>query len=109
MINTLNKNLTKLGISFNSEDYNFLETNSDLHTPILIVLGGSYAYGTNIPTSDLDIRGIAMHSSRDILLNKGFEQIVNESDKVFMDYFFFNKVSFSFYNFYKFHLKIFYS
>lgn len=63
--------------------YDFLDKTPELHTPVLLGLGGSHAYGTNIATSDLDIRGIAMHSKEDILLQKGFEQVENkETDTV---------------------------
>jgi len=50
---------------------------------IMIGLGGSYAYGTNLPTSDIDIRGIALNSREDILAgtvsDQHFEQVVNEA------------------------------
>lgn len=69
--------LQRLGKSIKIEDYDFLDNSADLHTPVMICLGGSHAYGTNIEKSDLDIRGIAMHSADDILLNRGFEQIIN--------------------------------
>lgn len=45
---------------------------------ILLTLGGSHAYGTNIETSDVDIRGIALNTRREILLGNGFEQIVEK-------------------------------
>ena len=49
---------------------------------ILLGLGGSYAYGTNLQTSDIDVRGIALNSREDILClgmsDDHFEQIVNE-------------------------------
>lgn len=70
--------LEYLGKHINVEDYKFLETTPELHDPILIGLGGSHAYGTNIETSDIDIRGIALHSEDDILLGRGFEQVCNE-------------------------------
>ena len=71
-------NLEKIGKHINIEDYAFLDNTPELHSPVLIGLGGSHSYGTNIETSDMDIRGIAMHSKRDILLGRGFEQVVNE-------------------------------
>lgn len=50
---------------------------------ILLGLGGSHAYGTNIEGSDLDLRGAATHSARDILTGGGFEQVTNdETDTV---------------------------
>ncbi len=61
-----------------AEDYAFLDKAAEVKHPILIGLGGSHAYGTNVPTSDLDIRGIAMHSKEDILLRQGFDQFSNE-------------------------------
>lgn len=59
-------------------DYDFLNTEPNLKHPIIIGLGGSHAYGTDIETSDMDIRGVALHSKDDILLGRGFEQVVNE-------------------------------
>ena len=41
---------------------------------ILLGLGGSYAYGTNIEESDIDLRGIATHTPKEILTRSGFEQ-----------------------------------
>ncbi|MBQ2856478.1 MAG: nucleotidyltransferase domain-containing protein [Bacteroidaceae bacterium] len=70
--------LKKLNISVDESQYEFLDTTPELHDPILVGLGGSYAYGTNIETSDVDIRGVALHSAQDILLGRGFEQVCNE-------------------------------
>ena len=65
-------------IDLNSKEYSFLKDNSYLgDNIILLTLGGSYAYGTNIETSDVDIRGIALNSKEEILLGKDFEQVVN--------------------------------
>ena len=46
---------------------------------ILLGLGGSHAYGTNVEGSDIDIRGIALNSKSDILGSSNFEQVVNEA------------------------------
>ena len=74
----LAQSLDKLGKPINVDDYKFLDTTPELRNPIRIGLGGSHAYGTNIETSDIDIRGIALHSQEEILLGRGFEQICNE-------------------------------
>lgn len=56
----------------------FLRTNPHLKNRIMfLTLGGSYAYGTNIETSDVDIRGCAMNSKTDILGLTNFEQVVH--------------------------------
>lgn len=75
----IEKNVNALGKTININDYNWMNESPDLHTPVMICLGGSHAYGTNIEGSDMDIRGIAMHSKRDILLHRGFEQICDEN------------------------------
>ena len=61
-------------------DYDFLRTNEHLGSNIiLLTLGGSHAYGTNIETSDMDLRGCALNAKDEILTNKNFEQFVNEN------------------------------
>lgn len=67
-----------------SSDYDFLRTNNNLNKNIILLgLGGSYAYGTNTPESDIDIRGCALNSKRNILTNKNFEQVTDkETDTV---------------------------
>ncbi len=60
-------------------EYKFLVENEHLGNNIILLgLGGSHAYGTDIETSDLDIRGIALNRKMDILTNENFEQFVNE-------------------------------
>lgn len=59
-------------------EYDFLRENEHLKDRIvLLTLGGSHAYGTNIETSDVDIRGCALNSTSDILGMTNFEQVVN--------------------------------
>ena len=61
-----------------SKEYDFLRTNPHLGNNVcLLGMGGSHAYGTNVETSDVDIRGIAVETKRDILSNNLFEQVVD--------------------------------
>lgn len=63
-----------------TSDYDFLRTNEHLgKNIILLTLGGSHAYGTNVEGSDVDIRGCALNTKDEILTNKNFEQFVNEA------------------------------
>ena len=60
-------------------EYDFLKNNEHLGNKIiLLTLGGSHAYGTNVEGSDVDIRGCALNTKEDILTNQNFEQFVNE-------------------------------
>lgn len=67
-----------------SKEYDFLRTDKHLGKNIIfLTTGGSYAYGTNIETSDLDIRGIAVERGCEILGSSSFEQFENrETDTV---------------------------
>jgi predicted nucleotidyltransferase len=63
-----------------SKEYDFLKTNPHLgKNLILLGLGGSHAYGTNIEGSDVDIRGIAINTKEEILGGGGFQQVVDET------------------------------
>jgi predicted nucleotidyltransferase len=61
-------------------EYEFLKTNPHLGNNIILLgLGGSHAYGTNVAGSDVDIRGIALNTKEEILGSANFEQVVNEA------------------------------
>lgn len=65
--------------SVESDKYSFLKENKHLGDNIIILgVGGSHSYGTNVETSDLDIRGCALNTKEEILTNVNFEQFVNE-------------------------------
>jgi predicted nucleotidyltransferase len=58
-------------------EYGFLHTNEHLQDKLVfLVFGGSHAYGTATPDSDVDIRGCAFNSKADILGLTDFEQVV---------------------------------
>lgn len=63
-----------------SEQYNFLRTNERLKNRIILLgLGGSWAYGTNVEGSDIDIRGCALNSKTELLTNQNFDQFEDSS------------------------------
>lgn len=67
-----------------SDTYSFLRENEHLKSNIiLLTTGGSHAYGTNVETSDLDIRGITIERPQERLGLATFEQFENrETDTV---------------------------
>lgn len=60
-------------------EYDFLRANEHLGGNIcLLTLGGSWAYGTNVEGSDVDIRGVAIPTKREVLLGKSFDQVCDK-------------------------------
>ena len=77
-------NVNEIKKLLNTQEYSFLKTNEYLgDNIILLTLGGSHAYGTAKEGSDVDVRGIAANTKRDILLWNDFEQVIdNPTDTV---------------------------
>lgn len=72
-------NVNEIKELLKTPEYDFLRTNSHLGNNIILLgLGGSHAYGTNVEGSDVDVRGIALNSKAEILGTSNFEQVVNE-------------------------------
>ncbi len=64
---------------FNNPQYSFLKENEHLGNNImLLTLSGSISYGTNIASSDTDIRGIALERQNELLGLDNFEQFENK-------------------------------
>lgn len=71
--------INKIKKRMQSNDYRFLYENNNLGKNIILIgLGGSYAYGMNKDSSDLDIRGISLNKKEEVLLGIDFEQVVDE-------------------------------
>ncbi|RCX09328.1 putative nucleotidyltransferase [Anaerobacterium chartisolvens] len=59
----------------NKLEYEFLRTDPHLGRNILILTtAGSIAYGTNVDTSDIDVRGVTIETKQDIMGLSSFEQ-----------------------------------
>lgn len=60
-----------------TKEYDFLRENVHIKDKIILLgLGGSHSYGTNVEGSDVDIRGIALNSKSDLIGMSNFEQEV---------------------------------
>lgn len=64
----------------NGTEYGFIRTNEHLGKHVILLgLAGSYSYGTNIETSDIDVRGITLNQKSDLIGLTQFEQYVDEN------------------------------
>lgn len=73
-----NMKLDEIKTAVAGADYDFLRTDEHLGKNIILLgLGGSHAYGTEIETSDLDVRGCAVNSREEILCGEDFEQVTD--------------------------------
>lgn len=71
-------NIEEIKKVVNGSEYDFLRTNEHLCKNIILLgLGGSHAYGMDKESSDIDIRGLAINSKKEILLATDFEEVVN--------------------------------
>lgn len=69
--------LPEIKKALNSKEYDFLREDPRLGSNIILLgLGGSHAYGMETETSDIDLRGIATNSKRNILTGNDFKQFV---------------------------------
>lgn len=60
------------------DQYSKVMSNPYVHNNLMfLTLGGSHAYGTNTPTSDIDLRGCAFMPKEVLLGTKNFEQVVD--------------------------------
>ena len=59
-----------------TDKYDFLRERKDI---ILLTLAGSHAYGVDVETSDLDLRGIYLNSPEEILLMNDSQSYLNNT------------------------------
>ena len=67
---------------WNNSEYDKLRNNENVKNKIVfLTLGGSHAYGTNIESSDIDVRGIILTPINTLLANENIEQVIdNDTD-----------------------------
>lgn len=73
-------NIENVREQLKTPQYCFLKENNHLgKNIILLAVMGSHAYGIDKPDSDIDLRGVALNNSKEILLSKDFEQVVESN------------------------------
>lgn len=62
------------------EEYEFIKTNEHLGKHVILLgLSGSYSYGTNNESSDIDVRGVALNMKSDLIGLTQYEQYVDNN------------------------------
>ncbi len=66
------------------KEYDFIDKDEHLGKHVILLgLAGSYSYGTNVDTSDIDVRGITLNRKSDLIGLTSYEQYVdNNTDTV---------------------------
>ncbi len=68
-------NIQTIKDKLNSKEYEFLRKDPHLGKNVLILTtAGSIAYGTNVDTSDIDVRGVSVETKQDVMGLSVFEQ-----------------------------------
>lgn len=63
----------------NQKEYEFIKTDPHLGKYVIMLgLAGSYSYGTDIDTSDIDVRGITLNRKSDLIGLSQYEQYVDD-------------------------------
>lgn len=63
----------------NQKEYEFIKTDPHLGKHVILLgLAGSYSYGTDIDTSDIDVRGITLNRKSDLIGLTQYEQYVDD-------------------------------
>lgn len=63
----------------NQKEYEFIKTDPHLGKHVILLgLAGSYSYGTDIDTSDIDVRGITLNRKSDLIGLSQYEQYVDD-------------------------------
>lgn len=63
-----------------NSEYNFIRADERLGRQVILLgLAGSYSYGTNVDTSDIDIRGVTLNLKSDLIGLTKFEQYVDSN------------------------------